>query len=71
MAAMPAHCVGALTQDHALTASFRTASWSASGQIDQPMRQPVMAQVLLQPLSTISRSAISGKVRSETAFAPS
>jgi hypothetical protein len=60
IAAMPANCDGALTQDQQLTASLRTLSISPSGQIDQPSRQPVIAQVFDQPFNTISRSRISG-----------
>jgi hypothetical protein len=42
-AAMPAYCVGALTQEWQLTARRTTCSTSAFGHTEKPSRQPVMA----------------------------
>ena len=53
------------------TASLRIGSSNASGQMPQPMRQPVIAHVLDQPSSTISRSRKCGKASMETASTPS
>jgi hypothetical protein len=51
IAAIPAYCDGALTQDQQLTASLRTLSISWSGQIDQPSASRS------SPRSSTSRSA--------------